>query len=255
MLHQTKLRHEREHEESAAPLGWLLAVHVSASERDAPRRPTGRGGPRGGVVQPARQRREMGGASSKTSAGDSIVILGPGQQGLGCVLASSITGANPIIVAGLERDAKRLAVAKDLGATHTIVSERAPLPEQVKEILGPEMADVVVDVTGSTAAQQVVVELARRGGTVVLAGRTPNKTVLFVMDKLAARGITLVGVRAHESEDIRKAISIITARREQLSQLLTHELPLFKADLALRLIGQEIPGEEAIHVALNPWSA
>jgi len=25
--------------------------------------------------------------------------------------------------------------------------------------------------------------------------------------------------------------------------------------LALRLIGQEIPGEEAIHVALNPWSA
>jgi len=45
-----------------------------------------------------------------------------------------------------------------------------------------------------------------------------------------------------------------SARREQLSQLLTHELPLFKADLALRLIGQEIPGEEAIHVALNPWS-
>ena len=191
----------------------------------------------------------------KLRLGDSIVILGPGQQGLGCVLASSITGANPIIVAGLERDAKRLAVAKDLGATHTIVSEHAPLPEQVKEILGPEMADVVVDVTGSTAAQQVAVELARRGGTVVLAGRTPNKTVPFVMDKLAARGITMVGVRAHESEDIRKAIAIITARREQLSQLLTHELPLFKADLALRLIGQEIPGEEAIHVALNPWSA
>jgi hypothetical protein len=57
------------------------------------------------------------------------------------------------------------------------------------------------------------------------------------------------------TEDIRKAISIITARREQLTQLLTHELPLFKADLALRLIGQEIPGEEAIHVALNPWGA
>lgn len=84
--------------------------------------------------------------------GDAIVILGPGQQGLGCVLAASLTGANPIIVAGLQRDAKRLDVAKELGATHTLFSDRGPLDQQVKEILGAEMADVVVDVTGSTAA-------------------------------------------------------------------------------------------------------
>ena len=120
------------------------------------------------------------------SLGDAIVILGPGQQGLGCVLASSMTGANPIIVAGLERDAKRLEVAKTLGATHTIFSDKAPLLEQVRNITGPELADVVVDVTGSTAAQEVAVDLVRRGGTVVLAGRTPKKTIPFVMDKLTS---------------------------------------------------------------------
>ena len=114
-------------------------------------------------------------------------------------------------------------------------------------------ADVVVDVTGSTAAQADAVDLVRRGGTVVLGGRTPKKTVSFVMDKLTARGIKMVGVRAHESEDVRKALAVITARREQLSNLLTHEVSLREADLALRLIGQEIPGEEAIHVAINPW--
>ncbi len=189
----------------------------------------------------------------KLRLGDSIVILGPGQQGLGCVLASSMTGANPIIVAGLERDTKRLAVAKDLGATHTIVSERAPLADQVKNILGPEMADIVVDVTGSTDAQQAAVDLVRRGGIVVLAGRTPNQVVPLILDKLSARGITMIGARAHESEDVRKAIVVISARREPLAKLLTHELPLVDADRALRLIGQEILGEEAIHVALNPW--
>lgn len=189
----------------------------------------------------------------RLSLGDSIVILGPGQQGLGCVLAASMAGASPIVVAGLERDAKRLAVAKELGATHALFSEKAPLAEQVKNILGPEMADVVVDVTGSTAAQAVAVDLARRGGTVVLGGRTPGKTVSFVMDKLTARGIKLIGVRAHESEDCRKALAVIAARRELLAKLLTHEVPLSQADLALRLIGQEIPGEDAIHVALNPW--
>jgi len=185
--------------------------------------------------------------------GDSIVILGPGQQGLGCVLASSLTGANPIIVAGLERDAKRLEVAQTLGATHTIYSDKEPLVDQIQKILGPEMADVVVDVTGSTAAQVATVDLVRRGGTVVLGGRTPKKTVSFVMDKLASRGIKMIGVRAHESEDVRKAVTVIKARRDQLANLLTHEVSLKDADLALRLIGQEIPGEEAIHVAINPW--
>jgi len=105
--------------------------------------------------------------------GDAIVILGPGQQGLGCVLAASLTGANPIIVAGLQRDAKRLGVANELGATHTIFSDRVPLDQQAREILGAEMADVVVDVSGSTAAQVVTVDLVRRG-----RGRFPSLMVI-----------------------------------------------------------------------------
>jgi len=189
------------------------------------------------------------------SPGDSIVILGPGQQGLGCVLAAAMAGAAPIIVAGLNADEARLAVAKKLGATHLVYSERAPLVEQVKNILGPEMADVVVDVTGSVSAQLATVDLVRRGGTIVLAGRTPNQTVQFEIDKVAARGITMIGVRGHESDDIRRALSVIAARPDAAAQLTTHEIPLKDADYALRLIGQEVAGENAIHVSLNPWSS
>jgi threonine dehydrogenase-like Zn-dependent dehydrogenase len=189
------------------------------------------------------------------SPGDSVVILGPGQQGLGCVLAAAIAGAAPIIVAGLETDSKRLAVAQELGATHLVYSERAPLVEQVKRILGSEMADIVVDVTGSVTAQQATVDLVRRGGTVVLAGRTPNQNVQFEMDKIASRGITMIGVRGHESDDIRRALTILASRLDAAAKLTTHEVPLRDADYALRLIGQEIPGENAIHVSLNPWLA
>ena len=184
----------------------------------------------------------------------SIVILGPGQQGLGCVLAAAMAGAAPIIVAGLEADTHRLAVAKGLGATHLIYSERAALAEQVKNILGAEMADVVVDVTGNVSAQLASVDLVRRGGMIVLAGRTPNQTVQFEMDKVASRGITMIGVRGHESDDIRRAVSVIAARPDAAAQLTTHEVPLRDADYALRLIGQEVPGENAIHVSLNPWT-
>jgi threonine dehydrogenase-like Zn-dependent dehydrogenase len=186
--------------------------------------------------------------------GESIVILGPGQQGLAGVLAASTTGADPIVVVGLRKDAKRLAIAKLFGATHTVCFEDGPLDEQIKKILGPDMADVVVDASGSVAAQQVSVDLARRGGKVVLGGRTPNKVIPFVMDKLSSRGITMIGVRAHEPQDVRTALALISARRDVLEKSGGVELSLQKADLALRLIGQEVPGEETLHVALNPWS-
>jgi len=133
----------------------------------------------------------------------SIVILGPGQQGLGCVLASSLTGANPI--GGRRLGARRQAFGSGQGAgrhPYRLLGSR-PACGTGQEYLGAELADVVVDVTGSTAAQAIAVDLVRRGGTVVLGGRTPKKKIPFVMDKLASRGIKMVGVRAHESEDVK----------------------------------------------------
>ena len=65
----------------------------------------------------------------------------------------------------------------------------------------------------------------------------------------------MIGVRAHEPQDVRKALTVISAKREVLPKMLTHEVALENADLALRLIGQEVPGEEAIHVTLNPWTS
>jgi threonine dehydrogenase-like Zn-dependent dehydrogenase len=116
--------------------------------------------------------------------GESIAILGPGQQGLAGVLAASTTGAGPIVVVGLRKDAKRLTIAKLFGATHTVCFEDGPLDEQIKKIWGPDMADIVVDASGSVTAQQVSVDLVRQGGKVMLGGRTPNKVIPFVIEVL-----------------------------------------------------------------------
>ena len=38
------------------------------------------------------------------------------------------------------------------------------------------------------------------------------------MDKLSSRGITLIGVRAHEPEDVRRALAMIETRRDLLEK-------------------------------------
>jgi L-iditol 2-dehydrogenase len=52
--------------------------------------------------------------------GDAVVVLGPGPIGLLCARMAALSGADPLIVAGLNADCPRLDVARQLGATHTV---------------------------------------------------------------------------------------------------------------------------------------
>ena len=81
--------------------------------------------------------------------GKVVVIQGPGQQGLGCVIAAKAAGADTIILSGLKRDADRFAVAQALGATHTIAVDEEDLLSAVARITDGRMADIVVEVSGS----------------------------------------------------------------------------------------------------------
>ena len=82
-----------------------------------------------------------------TRPGDSVVILGPGQRGLACVVACREVGAGTIIVTGLAADANKLALARAFGADHTIDVENEDAIARVKQITQGRGADVVVDVS------------------------------------------------------------------------------------------------------------
>ena len=188
-----------------------------------------------------------------TTIGDTIVILGPGQRGLASVIAAHEAGAERIIVTGLARDKRKLDLAKEFGATHTINVEAQDAVEAVKEITGGRGADTVVDVA-AYSPQTVVqaIDMVKRAGTVILAGVKAKPVPMLASDKIIFKEIRVQGALGVDFKAYAPAIRLIESGRYPLAKMHTHTLPLEKAEYGIKLLAGQIPGEEAIHIALKP---
>ena len=190
----------------------------------------------------------------RTSPGDTVVIMGPGQRGLSSVLACREAGAEKIIVTGLEADAGKLRIARAFGADATIDVQNEDATERVRELTGGRGADVVVDVS-SYATEPVVqaVDFARPGGCIVLAGMKGFKPIPdFVSDKVVLKELTIKGAIGVTRTGYASAIRLLEKRDHPFEMMHTHDFRLEDAELAIRTLAREVEGEESIHSCLIP---
>jgi threonine dehydrogenase-like Zn-dependent dehydrogenase len=190
----------------------------------------------------------------RLSVGETIVVLGPGQRGLACVIAAKAAGAGTVIVTGLTRDARKLELARQFGADHAIDAEQADPVREVRAITGGQGADVVVDVTAyAVEAVTQAIDLARRGGRIVLAGtKGPRPVPDFLSDRVVQKELTIVGAFGVDWRSYEQGIRLVEQRWQELAAMHTHTLPLAEAERGLELLAGRVEGEEAIHIALIP---
>ncbi len=186
--------------------------------------------------------------------GQTVLIQGPGQQGLACVVAAREAGAGCIILTGMDTptDARRMALGRRLGAHHTINIGQDDLLETVADITGGHMADLVIDcASGGPASVVSAIELARRRGRVILGGQKRQKVPAFDSDRIIANFLTVKGMRGHSYAAVELALQLIAANRHQVTEMSTYALGLQDTDLALRtLVGEGLEG--AIHMVIDP---
>jgi threonine dehydrogenase-like Zn-dependent dehydrogenase len=190
----------------------------------------------------------------RTAPGDTVVILGPGQRGLASVIACREVGAGTIIVTGLAADADKLELARRFGADHTIDVDNENAVARVKEITAGRGADVVVDVSAyATKPVTDALSMARPGGTVVLAGVKGFKPVDgFVSDLVVMKELTVRGAIGVTSRGYRAAIRLIESGRVPVGLMHTHDFALADAELAIRTLARQVPGDSSIHSTLLP---
>lgn len=108
--------------------------------------------------------------------GDSVAVIGCGGVGSAAIAGSRLAGAGTIIA--VDVDARKLATATELGATHTVDARSSDVVEAVRELTRGNGADVVIDAVGRPETWRQAFYARDLAGTVVLVGvPTPEMKV------------------------------------------------------------------------------
>jgi threonine dehydrogenase-like Zn-dependent dehydrogenase len=189
-----------------------------------------------------------------TRVGDTVLIFGAGQRGLACVVAAREAGAAQVMIVARRQSVHRLKLAEELGADATIFSDE-DVVARVRELTHGEGADVVVETT-SQATDPVVkaIEIAKPGGTVVLAGVKGTGVGIpgLEHDRIFMKRLTIKGVANQDFRSFEIAVQLIESGKYPLEKMCTHSFALGDIDLAIRTLAGRVPGENAVCVSLDP---
>jgi S-(hydroxymethyl)glutathione dehydrogenase/alcohol dehydrogenase len=110
--------------------------------------------------------------------GDTALVIGCGAVGLSAVQGARLAGASQIMAVDLD-DAK-LAMARDVGATHTVNASVADPLAEIRSITGGRGADCVLEAAGNEVSFRLSTESCRVGGEIVWLGKVGvNQDVSF----------------------------------------------------------------------------
>ena len=101
--------------------------------------------------------------------GDTVMVAGCGAVGLAAVQGARLAGAGAIIAVDLD-DAK-LALARKLGATHTVNVAHSDPVQFAREATRGRGADVILEAAGHPLAFRQTAEAVRPGGQVIWLGK------------------------------------------------------------------------------------
>jgi threonine dehydrogenase-like Zn-dependent dehydrogenase len=189
---------------------------------------------------------------AQVGLGDNVAILGQGPMGLLVTHWVALSGAGQVIVA--DRYARRLEVARQLGATTTLNAGEVEVATAVRDLTAGHGADIVIDAGNTPATFALALEVAReKGRVVVLSFHTKPITIEDItrdfyhkeLDVLATRGPGPGGshrssyVRWTGGENMRLAERFSAQGRFHPERLITGRLPLAQIADGLRQVETE----------------
>ena len=154
-------------------------------------------------------------------ANTTALVIGAGTIGILTLQAVRAAGCKKVFVTDVDQD--RLNLAKQLGATETLLSNEN-LQSQILQLTHNQGVDVALECVGRNETVAAAIDAARKGGTVVLVGNiAPN--VNLPLQRVVTHQIRLQGSCASSGEYPR-AIELLASGAIKVKQLITAIAPL-----------------------------
>ena len=158
-------------------------------------------------------------------SGDCVVIQGAGAIGIMALQIVKLRGAGTIVMLGTDIDARRLAIAKQLGATHTLNVQSEDARAFVKSLGDGFGADVVVDCTGVSAAFKQSMAMVRPNGTITKIGWGPQPLDAS-LDPIVAKAVTVQGAFSHTYTTWERVLGLLSTGQVDLKPVIGGVYPL-----------------------------
>lgn len=170
--------------------------------------------------------------------GDAVMVVGGGPIGLLVAQVARFSGAGQVVV--VEISSHRLNIARSLG--FETLDPAGAAPDDMRGTM-----DVVFEVSGSAAGMDRAVRSLRPRGRLLVVGffKAPAPVDLA---QVLFKELEFRGSRVYAAEDFPRALQLISNQAVKLEPLLSHILPLSRANDGIRLAAQ---GAEAMKVLLD----
>ena len=176
--------------------------------------------------------------TAKVEPGDHVAVIGCGGVGLNVIQGAAVCGAEKVIAVDLVD--KKLAMAKQFGATDVVNAKQADMVDQIKSLTNGKGVDFAFEVIGNVNVIQQAFQAVRRGGKLVIVGVPPFGTEVSLpayalpLDEKGVLGSYYGSPRFRF--DMPRILDLYMAKKLKLDELVSRRLPLDQINTAMEIM-------------------
>jgi threonine dehydrogenase-like Zn-dependent dehydrogenase len=154
---------------------------------------------------------------------ETILILGSGPIGLGAIQFALALGSR-VIVADISEE--RLAFCRDvISVPHALKADAPDFEDQLRDLCGGGLPQVVIDATGNRFSMQRTFNLAANGGRIVFVGLLMGE-ISFDDPNLHRKELTLMASRNATPDTFKKVIAAVADGSIDTKPWITHRMAI-----------------------------
>ncbi|MEO7060452.1 MAG: zinc-dependent alcohol dehydrogenase family protein [Lapillicoccus sp.] len=177
---------------------------------------------------------EIGVQYGRVKPGDTVAVVGAGPVGLSVIATASLYGAAQIVA--IDLDDKRLDLAKQIGATHSVNSGDGDWKEQVLALTDGYGVDVAIEAVGVPDTFEMCTQLVRPGGNVANVG-VHGKAVTLELQNLWIHNIN-ISMGLVNTTTLAMLLKLVEQKKLPVDKFITHRFGLDEVIAAYETFGK-----------------